>query len=231
MWMGTPSHRRSKAACGLSKPTHRRCRAACGWDKPSHRRSELHVAWASPLTAALDLHVVGSRPVTAALSTQGTRQVMQLKCYMQRVSNVVGIGRKGGAKSKQASRARQRGTRATKDDRTHGQARASSSSRRARRRTEAVDVLWPSAGSRAACLSKLAPAAVIRPPAIWSHRALSSPWAAGPGRAPAAPRAARRVAVVRSVSPASAAPCPPASKALVLPARAPGRCPDGGPGR
>ena len=166
MWMGTPSHRRSKAACGLSKPTHRRCRAACGWDKPAHRRSELHVARASPLTAALDLHVVGSRPVTAALSTQGTRHVMQLKCYMQRVSNVVGIGRKGGAKSKQASRAWQRGTRATKDDRSHGQARASSSSRRARRRTEALDVLWPSAGGRAACLPKLAPAAVIRPPAI-----------------------------------------------------------------
>ena len=181
-------------------------------------RSELHVAWASPLTAALDLHVVGSRPVTAALSTQGTRQVMQLKCYMQRVSNVVGIGRKGGAKSKQASRAWQRGTRATKDDRSHGQARASSSSRRARRRTEAVDVLWPSAGSRAACLSKLAPAAVIRLPP--SGRIGPCP-PLGPqaqaGRPP--PRAPRAESPWSAASPPHPPPYPP------------GRCPDGGPGR
>ena len=113
---------------------------------------------------------------------------MQVKCYMQRVSNVVGIGRKGGAKSKQAPRARQRGTRATKDDRTHGQARASSSSRRARRRTEALDVLWPSAGGRAACLPKLAPASVIRPPAIGPCPPLGPQAQAGrpPPRAPRA---------------------------------------------
>ena len=55
--------------------------------------AELHVVGTSPLTAALDRHVVGTRPVTAALSTWGTMHVMQVKCYMQRVSNVVGIGR------------------------------------------------------------------------------------------------------------------------------------------
>ena len=191
----------ARAACDWNKPFHRRARAACGWDKPSHSRSSSACGQDKPSHRRSQHQGYNASHASHAINTS-----KELVMWLGLEGRGLAAGDTGDERRSDA--------RASESKQQH--------SRRARRRTEAVDVLWPSAGSRAACLPKLAPAAVIRPPAIWSHRALSSPGAAGPARAPAAPRAARRVAVVRSVPPASDAPCPPASKALVLSTPDPG---------